>query len=88
MTNEPRPQPHPESERVERVQGAVIVFTPCHGRRVYFPAKEAVPGELLRAVCPHDAKEWQLRLVADETVDSGLRPDWVIPEQQAGDYER
>jgi hypothetical protein len=47
----------PDSAGVERVEGAVIVFTPCHGARVLFPPEQAVPDEALRVVCPRDGVE-------------------------------
>ncbi|MGH8910579.1 MAG: hypothetical protein ACRD0K_29805 [Egibacteraceae bacterium] len=68
---------HPDSERIERVQGAVALFTPCHGRRVFFQPDETVPGARLSAVCAEDGRLWFLELVPDEAADSGLRPVWV-----------
>ncbi|MGH8897565.1 MAG: hypothetical protein ACRDZ4_11195 [Egibacteraceae bacterium] len=67
----------PDSPRVERVEGAVVVFTPCHGARVLFPTDQAVPEQALRVVCPRDGVEWRLELVADEAVEGGLRAVWA-----------
>ncbi|MGH8888082.1 MAG: hypothetical protein ACRDYX_23615 [Egibacteraceae bacterium] len=70
----------PDSPRVERVEGAVAVFTPCHGARVLFPPDQAVPDETLCVVCPRDGVEWRLELAADEAVEAGLRAVWADPE--------
>jgi hypothetical protein len=73
----------PNLSRVERVEGAVAVFTPCHGARVLFPPDQAVPKkEALEVVCPCDGIEWRLRLVADEAVEGGLRAVWADPEPE------
>ncbi|MGH8897586.1 MAG: hypothetical protein ACRDZ4_11300 [Egibacteraceae bacterium] len=72
----------PNAARVERVEGAVAVFTPCHEARVLLPPDEAVPTQALRVVCPRDGVEWHLKLVADEAVDSGLRAVWADPEPE------
>lgn len=70
----------PDAARVERVEGAVVVFTPCHGARVLFPPDQAVPEKTLHAVCPRDGIEWHLQLVADGAVAGGLRAVWADPE--------
>ncbi|MGH8886425.1 MAG: hypothetical protein ACRDYX_14870 [Egibacteraceae bacterium] len=70
----------PDAARVERVEGAVVVLTPCHGARVLCPPDEAVPGKALYVVCPRDGIEWHLELVADDHVESGLRAVWTDPE--------
>jgi hypothetical protein len=72
----------PDSARVERVEGAVIVFTPCHRTQVLFPPEQALPDEALRVVCPRDGIEWHLKLVADEAVQGGLRAVWANPEPE------
>jgi hypothetical protein len=74
---------HPDSERVERVIDAMVVFTPCHGLRVLFPLEQAVPEAVLRLVCPRDGVDWIVELVADSSADSGLRAVWPDPSPQA-----
>ncbi|MGH8906062.1 MAG: hypothetical protein ACRD0K_06020 [Egibacteraceae bacterium] len=76
MTEEER-EAHPDSERVEQIQGALVLFIPCHGGRVVLPLEKAVAGALLRPVCPRDGRRWLLELVPDETAESGLRPLWM-----------
>jgi hypothetical protein len=71
---------HPDSQRIERVEGAVVVYTPCHGRQVFFPPSEATAEAVLHPVCPADGVEWRLELVADEAVEGGVRPVWSIPQ--------
>jgi len=75
---------HPDSKRVEfTTKGdGVYVQTPCHGTRVLFPSDEAVPGAVLRTVCPRDGREWLVELVADDETETGLRPVWTDPEDQ------
>lgn len=80
MTDEHRPKPLAESERVERVQDAAVVFTPCHGRRVFFPFDKAVPEVVLNVVCPADGRELLVELIPDNQVEGGLRPKWVDPQ--------
>ncbi|MGH8908938.1 MAG: hypothetical protein ACRD0K_21205 [Egibacteraceae bacterium] len=72
---------HPDSERVEHVPGAVVLFTPCHGRQVFFPPEHAVPGAKLRAVCAADGVEWRVELIAHEAVKGGLCPLWAVPRE-------
>ncbi|MGH8906716.1 MAG: hypothetical protein ACRD0K_09410 [Egibacteraceae bacterium] len=67
---------HPDSQRIERVRGAVVAFTPCHGARVFLPSDQAVPGAALQAMCPRDGVDWELRLTVDRTAVGGLRPHW------------
>ncbi len=71
-----QPESHPNSARVQRVKGAVAVFTPCHGARVLFPPDEAAAGKPLSVICPRDGIEWNLQLVADEAGKGALRPVW------------
>jgi len=66
----------PGSPRVERLEGAVAVFTPCHGARVLFPPDEAVPQTKLSVVCSRDGIEWNLTLVVDKAAEGGLRAVW------------
>ncbi|MGH8898972.1 MAG: hypothetical protein ACRDZ4_18600 [Egibacteraceae bacterium] len=70
----------PDTARVEQGEGAMIVFTPCHSAQVLLPPEQAVPDEALCVVCPRDGIEWNLQLVADEAVPSGLRAIWTAPE--------
>ncbi len=78
---------HPNSERVGTVPegDAVVVCTPCHGARVFLPLDEAVPGMVLDPVCPRDGRKWLLELVADDYVESGLRPVWTDPKRDSED---
>lgn len=54
--------------------------TPCCGAHVLLRPDEAVPGAVLDPVCPRDGVDWALELIADETVDSGLRAVWAAPQ--------
>lgn len=82
MSEQRRSQP--DSPRVEHVEGAVLVFTPCCGARVFFPPDEVVPGAVLDPVCPRDGVDWALELIADQTVEGGLRAVWAVPRAREG----
>lgn len=81
MADERKREPLPESERVEHVEGAVVVLTPCCGARVFLPPDEAVPGAVLNPVCPRDGADWALELIA---VEGGLRAVWAVPRAREG----
>ncbi|MGH8906905.1 MAG: hypothetical protein ACRD0K_10400 [Egibacteraceae bacterium] len=75
----------PDPGRVERVDGAVAVVTPCCGVQVQFPPDKAVPDVVLHAVCPEDGQGWLLHLMADAGAESGLRLVWTpFAEGEAG----
>ncbi|MGH8932690.1 MAG: hypothetical protein ACRDZO_19205 [Egibacteraceae bacterium] len=75
---------HPDSARVERVPegDAVIVFTACHGVRVFFPLDQARPEAVLRPVCRRCGQTLALELVSDDEAEHGLLPMWTEPEDR------
>lgn len=76
----------PDPERVERaLEGdALLVWPPCHGRRVLLPLDQPLLGAKLEVVCPEGGEAWLLELVADERAESGLRPVWTDLEDEVG----
>ncbi len=84
-------EPHngPDSSRVDRAAegDAILVYPPCHGRRVFVPIEEAVPGGArVRLVCPKGGEGWLVAFVADAEAESGLHAVWT--DSAAGEGER
>jgi len=80
----PPEPPHPKSALVVFIPKMAWVFTPCHGARYAYAQDEAVPGAWLRAVCGDCGTRRVVELRADPAAESGLRAEWVEPDEASG----